>query len=63
MVTSPLVDAELLLGMKRGLTSILRTVTSRQTVTIPEIYITSVKDSELGNILGNILVQMRRSLS
>jgi hypothetical protein len=63
MVTSPLVDAELLLGMKRGLSSILRTITSRQTVTVPDIYITSVKNSELGNILGNILLQMRRSVS
>jgi hypothetical protein len=63
MVTSPLVDAELLLGMKRGLSSILRTITSRQTVTVPDIYITSIKNSELGNILGNILLQMRRSVS
>jgi hypothetical protein len=63
MVTSPLVDADLLLGMKKGLRSILRTVTSRQTVTIPDIYITSVKDSELGNILGSSLLQMRRSVS
>ncbi|PNF13766.1 hypothetical protein B7P43_G13145 [Cryptotermes secundus] len=58
MVTSPLVDKELLLGMKRGLSSILRTVSSRQTVRVPEIYITSIKHSELGNILGNILTQM-----
>lgn len=63
MVTSPMVDAELLLGMKRGLISILRTVTSIQIVTVPEIYITSIKNTELGNILGNILLQMRRSVS
>jgi hypothetical protein len=63
IVTSPLVDADLLLGMKRGLRSILRTVTSRQTVTVPDIYITSVKDSELGNVLGSSLLQMRRSES
>jgi hypothetical protein len=63
MVVSPLVDADLLLGMKRGLSSVLRTVTSRQTVTVPAIYITNVKDSELGNILGSSLLQMRRSES
>jgi hypothetical protein len=63
MVTSPLVDAGLLLDMKRGLKSILRTITNRQTITIPDIYITSVKDSELGNILGSSLLQMRRSVS
>jgi hypothetical protein len=58
-MASPLVDTDLLLGMKRRLSSILKTVTSSQVVSVPDIYITSAKDCQL----GKCLLQMRRPLS
>jgi len=58
-VTLPILDAELLLGIKRRLYSILNTVTSCQVVSVPDMYITSVKDCQL----GQCLLKMRRQVS